>query len=85
MKSIGVFGVGGLGLSCIMIAKASQYKQIIAVDVSPRALQKAKELGATHVINANDKSDQYVRDEIHAMTSGVNCDLTIDAGGFKST
>eukprot|EP00592_Proboscia_alata_P010723 CAMPEP_0194362390 /NCGR_PEP_ID=MMETSP0174-20130528/10137_1 /TAXON_ID=216777 /ORGANISM="Proboscia alata, Strain PI-D3" /LENGTH=32 /DNA_ID= /DNA_START= /DNA_END= /DNA_ORIENTATION= len=32
-----------------MIAKASQYKQIIAVDVSPRALQKAKELGATHV------------------------------------
>ena len=56
-KTICIFGCGGLGLSCVMIAKAFQnegnVKSIIAVDVSQQALDKALELGADHIVNAS--------------------------------
>jgi aryl-alcohol dehydrogenase len=52
MDSVAVFGCGGLGLSGIMAAKAAGAAPIIAVDVLENRLALAKELGATHVINA---------------------------------
>lgn len=87
-KSVVVFGCGGLGLSCIMIVKAFQQEgnidSILAVDVSTRALEKAKALGASHTININDYDgdDEKVRAKIHQLTHGMGCDLSIDAAGF---
>jgi len=52
-QTIAVFGCGGVGLSALMAAKLSGAAQIIAVDVNDMKLQKAKELGAEHVINAS--------------------------------
>ena len=46
-----IIGTGGIGLYCLMVAKAAGAGRLIAVDVSDYALQKAKELGATHCIN----------------------------------
>ncbi|KAL3934621.1 MAG: hypothetical protein SGBAC_009693 [Bacillariaceae sp.] len=60
---------------------------IIAIDVSPLALEKAKELGATHVVQTNRSSTpiemanwakQYTRHQEGA-------DLTMDAAGFPAT
>ena len=64
--SMAVFGCGGVGLSCIMIAAAAAAKAnadhhnnkkkrqptiaIIAVDISQAALNKATSLGATHTV-----------------------------------
>lgn len=95
-KSVAVFGVGGLGLSCIMIAVAAKTaKQIIAIDVSPAALKKAQELGATHIVQVpvssdNNKqnknnSNQEVIDQVLALTDGHGVDLSIDAAGFAAT
>ncbi|KAL9187531.1 hypothetical protein ACHAXT_001634 [Thalassiosira profunda] len=80
--SVAIFGCGGLGLSCIMIAAACGARQIIGVDVSEEALQKAREVGATHMINARKES---VRRRAMEVTSGTGADLTIDAAGFKAT
>lgn len=51
-SSIAIFGVGGIGASAVMMAKTIDASPIIAIDVSPRKLAWAKQLGATHGINA---------------------------------
>lgn len=51
-ESIIIFGCGGVGLSAVMGARLAGAGTIIAVDVLDSKLEKAKELGATHTINA---------------------------------
>jgi threonine dehydrogenase-like Zn-dependent dehydrogenase len=46
-----VIGTGGIGMYCLMVAKAAGAGRLIAVDVSEFALKTARELGATHTIN----------------------------------
>lgn len=90
-KVVCVFGCGGLGLSCIMIAKAFQGEgniaSIIAVDVSKKALDKALELGADHIVNVSalDMKDDAVQNKVMELTNGLGAELTIDAAGFAST
>lgn len=52
--SIVVFGAGTVGLSAIMAANICHCGIIIAVDVQENRLELAKELGATHTINARE-------------------------------
>jgi Zn-dependent alcohol dehydrogenase len=54
--SVAVIGLGGVGLSAIMAAKALDVKTIIAIDILPNRLQLASELGATHNINSKGMS-----------------------------
>ncbi|EJK76074.1 hypothetical protein THAOC_02181 [Thalassiosira oceanica] len=80
---ISVHGCGGLGMSCIMIAKARGCRRIIAIDVSDDALRKAKdELGATDTINARDED---VLARVLEITGGRGADVAVDAAGFKQT
>ncbi|NNF17708.1 MAG: zinc-binding dehydrogenase [Gammaproteobacteria bacterium] len=51
-RSCAVFGMGGVGLSAIMGARAAGAYPTIAVDVLDAKLAIAKEVGATHTINA---------------------------------
>jgi alcohol dehydrogenase len=86
--TIAVFGCGGLGLSCIMIAVSTgSVKQIIAVDVSPRALEKAMELHATHTVLLvpGQNSNDIVQKQVMEITGGRGADICIDAAGFAST
>ncbi len=46
-----VIGTGGIGMYCVMVAKAAGAGRLVAVDVSEYALEKAKNLGATHTVN----------------------------------
>ncbi|MFB6470360.1 MAG: alcohol dehydrogenase catalytic domain-containing protein [Vulcanisaeta sp. AZ3] len=50
--SLVVIGVGGVGLSAVQLASAMGAYPIIAIDIRDFALEKARELGATHVINS---------------------------------
>jgi L-iditol 2-dehydrogenase len=49
--SVVVIGVGGIGLLCMMVAKAAGAGRLVAVDTSEYALAHAKRLGATHTVN----------------------------------
>lgn len=51
---IAIFGAGTVGMAAIMAAKIVAANPIIAVDVSDKRLEIAKEIGATHVFNANE-------------------------------
>ena len=52
--SIAIFGVGPVGMSAVLAARVCGCTTIIAVDISADRLKMAEELGATHVLNAND-------------------------------
>jgi S-(hydroxymethyl)glutathione dehydrogenase/alcohol dehydrogenase len=51
---VAVFGCGPIGLNAIQGARLALAEKIIAVDLKPERLKMAKELGATHLINAGD-------------------------------
>ena len=52
-ESILVVGLGGVGLSAILGAKAAGATKIIAADLNPEKREAAKALGATHVIDSS--------------------------------
>jgi Zn-dependent alcohol dehydrogenase len=62
-ESVAIFGLGGVGMSAVMGARASGAYPIIAVDRLESKLAAAKKMGATHVINAtNGDSVSEIRD-----------------------
>lgn len=52
--SVAVFGMGGVGLSAVMGARAAGATPVIAVDLRDDKLKLAREVGATHTVNASD-------------------------------
>ena len=78
--SIAIFGAGAVGLSSLMAAKISGCSTIIAVDMFESRLQLAKELGATHVVNAGTGK---VLEEINTITGG-GADFTVEATGIPA-
>ncbi|KAK4393708.1 Succinate-semialdehyde dehydrogenase (acetylating) [Sesamum angolense] len=77
--AIAVIGIGGVGSSCLQIARAFGASEIIAVDVQDEKLQKAKTFGATHAINAR-KEDAVAK--IKEITGGRGVDV---AGSLRKT
>lgn len=52
--SVAVFGLGGVGLSAVLGARALGAYPIVAVDLFESKLELARKLGATHTVNAGD-------------------------------
>lgn len=46
-----IIGTGGIGMYCLLVAKAAGAGTLIAVDISDYALATAQRLGATHTLN----------------------------------
>ena len=74
-----VFGVGGVGLAAIQGCRIAGALKIIAVDMVESKLGLAKELGATHTIDAS-QGDPV--GQIREMTDG-GADYTFEAIGNK--
>jgi len=72
-----VIGVGGIGLLCLMVAKAAGAGRLIAVDTSDYALRNALALGATHGVNPS-RGDAKKR--IYEIIPG-GPDVVIEAAG----
>ena len=79
--SVAIFGVGGVGLSALIMAKILEAYPIIAVDISDEKLQFAKKFGATHLINS---SKQDPIEAINEITSGGS-DYSFDTVGLRIT
>lgn len=80
-STIAIIGAGAVGLSTLMAAAIVGCGTIISIDVHENRLQLARELGATHTINAG-KSSNVVAD-IRSITDG-GADFTIEAAGHPS-
>ena len=72
-----VIGVGGIGLLCLMVARAAGAGRLIAVDISDFACKNALALGATHAINP--KNGDAVKQVYAFIPNGP--DLVVEAAG----
>jgi S-(hydroxymethyl)glutathione dehydrogenase/alcohol dehydrogenase len=78
--SVAIVGVGGIGTSLIPMARAAGASAIVAVDIAPEKLDRARELGATDVVDAS-REDPVVR--VRELTGGV--DVAFEALGRPAT
>jgi aryl-alcohol dehydrogenase len=79
-SSLAVFGTGTVGLAAVLGGVIAGCTTIIGVDVSPRRLELARELGATHTIDA---SIQDAVEQVRALTSG-GADQSLETSGLPA-
>jgi S-(hydroxymethyl)mycothiol dehydrogenase len=80
--SVAVIGCGGVGDAAIMGARLAGAGTIIAIDRDPRKLEWARELGATHTVNA---AEADAVEAVQELTGGFGADVVIDAVGRPET
>jgi len=80
-STVAVIGAGGVGLSCINGAAIAGAGRIIAIDTVASKLDKAREFGATDLVDA---SEGDVVPRIMEMTAG-GVQYSFEAIGLKAT
>lgn len=68
-STVAIFGLGGIGLSCIQGAVMANAKRIIGIDINPNKFAMAKQLGAHDCINPHE-IDGCIEDYIVDLTDG---------------
>ena len=77
-----VIGTGGVGLNVVQGARLAGAARIIAVDVLDNKLEFAREMGATHLINA---TKENAVDRAKALTGGYGVDYAFEVIGNPKT
>ena len=77
--SIAIFGAGSVGLSAVMAAKVIGCAQIVVVDLNPERLALARELGATHVVNAGSEDPVAA---VQAIAGGEGVQYSLECTGL---
>jgi L-iditol 2-dehydrogenase len=71
-QTVVIYGLGGVGLMMVQLAKAAGAGKVFAIDVRDYSLEKAKQLGATHVINTLDKKSKYYAESASEKVKSLN-------------
>lgn len=77
-----IVGQGPMGLLVTQWAKFAGAGRVIVTDFNQKRLQVARQMGATHSIDA---STANVKDRLYAITEGNGPDVVIDAGNTAAT
>jgi S-(hydroxymethyl)mycothiol dehydrogenase len=80
--SVAVIGCGGVGNAAVLGARLAGAARIIAVDVDERKLATARQLGATHTVDAR-AGDPVAA--VRELTGGFGADVVIEAVGRPET
>jgi len=80
-ETAAVFGVGGLGISAVQLAKAFGALDVFAIDINPDKLKLAAQYGA---IPVNAKQTDAVT-EIRRFTGGRGADVALELIGLPQT
>lgn len=75
---VAVYGTGAVGLAGVIAASLRAPASLIAIDLVDERLELAKQLGATHTINAKTEN---VAERIAEITGGRGVDLSFDTTG----
>lgn len=81
-EHVAVIGVGGVGGQAVNLARVLGAEQIVAVDRSVVALDRAKQAGATHVVHVGPDDDPALA--IRNLTAG-GADLVLECVGNPQT
>ena len=80
-ETVAVFGVGGLGLSAIQLAKALGAAEVYAVDIHLDKLELASEYGAIPI----DARRLDAAEEIRKLTRGKGVNIALEMIGLQKT
>jgi 2-desacetyl-2-hydroxyethyl bacteriochlorophyllide A dehydrogenase len=80
-ETVAVFGIGGLGMSAVQLARAFGALAVYAVDINQDKLELAERFGAIPV----DSTQGDPVAEIHRLTSGRGVDVALELIGLKVT
>ncbi|MHA1434044.1 MAG: alcohol dehydrogenase catalytic domain-containing protein [Candidatus Heimdallarchaeota archaeon] len=80
-ETIAIFGLGGLGISALQLAKVFGAREIYAVDIDPAKLKATKDMGA---IPVNAKEVDPV-EKIMELTKGNGVNVALELIGLKLT
>jgi alcohol dehydrogenase len=80
--TVAVVGAGPIGLATIMTAKLFTPSRIIAIDLAPARLAKAREFGADVTID-NGVEDAVAK--VMELTKGLGVDVAVEAVGVPDT
>ena len=75
-------GAGCIGLVTMMALHSMGVKKVIVADLLPKRLEKAKELGASAVINSGETD---VEQAVLSLTDGAGADLVFETAGSPVT
>jgi propanol-preferring alcohol dehydrogenase len=80
-ETVAIFGVGGLGVSALQLARHFGAAEVFAVDINPRKLELAKRFGAIPV------SASVVNpvEQIQELTDGRGVDVALELVGLPVT
>ena len=84
--SVAVLGCGGVGLNVVQGARLAGATTIIAVDLVPERLQRARALGATHVLQPRDDDEGHAAliAEVQALSAERGVDHAFEATGVPA-
>ncbi len=77
-ERIAIFGIGGLGVSAVQLARAFGALEVYAVDIRPSKLELASRLGAVPI----DASASDPVEEIRQRTGGRGVDVAVELIGL---
>jgi 2-desacetyl-2-hydroxyethyl bacteriochlorophyllide A dehydrogenase len=80
-ETAAVFGVGGLGISAVQLARHFGAAEVFAVDINPQKLELAKRFGA---IPVNASAGDPVR-QLQDLTKGRGVDVALELVGLALT
>ena len=80
-ETVAIFGVGGLGISAVQLARHFGAAEVFAVDINPRKLELAERFGA---IPVNASAGNPV-EQIQELTRGRGVDVALELVGLPLT
>jgi threonine 3-dehydrogenase len=75
---VAIIGCGPIGIMAVGVAKAAGAAQVIAFDLHEYRLNLAKKMGATWIVNSNNKDPLEV---INQITAGKGVDVVCEMSG----
>lgn len=81
-STIGIFGLGGIGMSALVATRAFNCSKVLAFDIEDSKLNLALDLGATDAIRADDKD---LKSKVMDLTDGQGLDYIVEAAGLTQT
>ena len=80
-ESVGIWGIGGLGVHAVQVARMAGAALVVAVDPLPSARERALERGADHAL---DPASEDVPARVREITGGRRLDLAVDLVGANA-
>lgn len=78
---VAIFGLGGLGMSAVQLARALGAMEVFAVDIDPAKLEMAERFGALPI----DNRDGDAVAQIRRLTHGAGAEIALELIGLPAT